>query len=121
MVSPRRTTTAPCACLAIFPVSRRRVCWPTCDSTWHACTELSSWGRGVAGSVIGVCVGQAVPDSCRRQAQPDLLAEAQTADQRQVTGAVGGLEIGEQAVPLADHLEQAAPAGVIFLVDLEVL
>src|SRR4051812_37195265 len=103
MVSPRRTTTAPCACLASFPVSRRRVCWPTCDSTWHACTELSSGGRGVTGNV-----------NIRLHSRKRLFAEAEAADQRQVTGAVGGLEIGEQAVPLADHLEQASPAGVIF-------
>ena len=50
-----------------------------------------------------------------------LLAQAETADELQVAAAVGVAQVGQQAGALADHLEQAAAAVVVLLVDLEVL
>src|SRR5713226_1668380 len=50
-----------------------------------------------------------------------LLSQTQLADDRQVAIAVGSAQIGQQAGPLADHHEQAAPAGVVLLVRAQVL
>src|SRR5438477_8880830 len=50
-----------------------------------------------------------------------LLAQPQLADDRQIAIAVGFAQVGQQAGPLADHLEQTAPAGVVFLVRAQVL
>src|SRR5436309_9761782 len=50
-----------------------------------------------------------------------LLAEAEALDQGLVPGAVFVPEVAEQAGALADHLEEAPPAGVVLLVELEVL
>src|SRR5436190_24383002 len=50
-----------------------------------------------------------------------LLAQTQPADDGQIAVAVLLAKVGEQAGPLADHLQQAAPAGVILLVLAHVL
>src|SRR5262245_4491722 len=50
-----------------------------------------------------------------------LLAQTEPTDDRQITVAIGPAKVGQQAGPLADHHEQAAPAGVVFLVRAHVL
>ena len=47
-------------------------------------------------------------------------AQAQATNQREVAAAVHGLEIIEQTGALAHHHQQAAPAGMIFLVRAQV-
>ena len=50
-----------------------------------------------------------------------LLAQAESADQGQVTAAIGVAKVVQQAVALADHHQQPAAAGVVFLVRAHML
>src|SRR5205823_14323115 len=50
-----------------------------------------------------------------------LLPQAQPADDRQVSVPVLVAKVGQQAGPLADHLQEAAPAGVVLLVRAQML
>src|SRR5574340_646484 len=98
MVSPRRTTAAPSACLATLPFSMVRARPPTRAVT--ECFIVSFFrperpGRGLAPARL-------------------LLAEPEALDQGLVARDVALLEVIEQAAPLADHLEQSA-AGVVVL------
>src|SRR5437867_8463973 len=52
---------------------------------------------------------------------PRLLAQPEPTDDREVAVAVLLAKIGQQAGPLADHLQKAAPAGVVLLVRAHVL
>src|SRR5260370_28292728 len=49
------------------------------------------------------------------------LAQAQLADQREITIAILAAKVIEQTRPLADHHEQAAPADVVLLLCPEIL
>src|SRR5271165_203279 len=53
--------------------------------------------------------------------RPALVTQAQFVDDLAVAFQIGALEIAQQAAPFADLHEQAAPAGVVFLVRLEML
>src|SRR4051812_33908299 len=136
MVSPRRTTTAPSACLASLPVSRLRVDAPSAHSTRVTCTELSSLRlrqesshRPLRGLPTADCRSKIVETAARwgpsnlRPAvtRRRLLPEPQLLDQCQVAGAVRVLQVLEQVGPLADHLEQAAAGGVVLRVGPHVL
>ena len=60
----------------------------------------------------------------RRTTGPTLAfvtCAAQPTDDRQIAAAVLVAKVGQQAGPLADHLQQAAPAGVVLLVRAHVL
>src|SRR5437773_11885073 len=50
-----------------------------------------------------------------------LFAQTETIDYRQVAVTVCPAKVGQQAGPVADHLQEAAPTGVVFLVRAHVL
>ena len=50
-----------------------------------------------------------------------LLTKAQPTDDREIAVVILVTKVGQQTGPLADHHEQATPAGVIFLVRAQVL
>jgi len=50
-----------------------------------------------------------------------LFTEAQFLDQRPVTGQVVLAQVGQQALPLSNHLHQPALGGEIFFVGLQVI
>src|SRR6476660_30723 len=89
--------TEPCACLASFPVSRRRVFWPTCSS--RVCISLSM--------MAGL--------------RPALLPDVQTLDQVGIPLRVFVFEVVEQPTALADQHQQPAARVMILRVRLEVL
>ena len=91
---------------------------PKVRSTRHTCTERSSH-----------CTGRMRDGTRRRRASAlpargglppawaaALLAQAEPADDRKITVPVPFAEVAQQAGPLADHLEEAAPAGMVLLV-----
>src|SRR5579884_2399562 len=110
---------------------------PKSRSTRHACTvwippvvRLCVPGGRVGGRAggggpaarRGSGEGERDADRGRRRgpgtphAGRGLLAQAELADDGEVTAAVPVAQIGEQAGALADHFEEAAPAGVVLLV-----
>src|SRR5262245_51914744 len=96
MVSPERTTTEPCACLASLPVSIKKVHDPILTSRlWRLtlCIEISK----------------------------ALLADAKTLDQLGVPIRVFALEVVQQTPALANELEEAAAQMVVLRVRLEVV
>src|SRR5687768_7812646 len=94
MVSPERTITEPSACFASLPVSMDSVREPIRISRlcrFTLCIEVAS----------------------------GLLADAEPLDQLCVAFRILALYVIEQASPLADKLQEAAPRVMIFCMDLE--
>jgi hypothetical protein len=75
-------------------------------------STLPNWGKWRQDSVGFVAKE-------KRAAQ--LLAEAQFADNSLIAAGIVGLEVIQQATPLADQNKQTAARAVIFLVGLKVL
>src|SRR6478736_5297899 len=94
--SPKRTRTAPSACLASLPVSKERVLEPICSS--RVCIKRPGNSEGRV-----------------------LLADSELADQVRIALRVLLLHIVEQPPPLADQLQQTPPRVMVFRVALEVL
>src|SRR5690606_27960503 len=81
-----------------------------------------------AASFTAMSIAPALPQSAsapaerpRRRFTARLLADAQSVDQGLVALLIDRTEVIEEPPPLADELEEPAPAVVILLVRLEVL
>src|SRR5512138_1457305 len=176
--SPRRTHTAPWACFATLPVSRRISLPPTRAVFWMGFTSTfprarrrapfarqgpravclrepgsasgphSAAARLASGGPVGIGSdprsvvlpgwrarftasnrsAPPVPGSAsapavgpRRLPSTRLLADAELIDERLVPRRVARPEVVEEPPPLADELQEPAPAVVVLLVRLEVL
>ena len=63
-------------------------------------------------------------DGCHLQTPPtgsNLLSQTETTNQLVIATDVNALQIVEHAAALADHLKQAAPRVIVFLVRLEMI
>src|SRR5271169_182826 len=135
-LSLARTTQEPWACLARCPVSKEMVL-PPASSTVVACFMMGILSSGASPGRIAKAFagGKRKRTSTRTQAvatavpqQPvrcepgeTLLTNAQFLNDVFVALGIVGLQVVEQATPLADHHQKATPGRVVVLVGLEVL
>src|SRR6187551_1756423 len=136
IVSPLRTTTAPSACFASLPVSKRSSFAPTSTDTVACCPVLM---------VLIPCsflplfrfggrwrfepTPRRLPRDARSNAHlpspsrlaPRLTAETELLDEGPIALEVLALQVVEEPPPPADQLQEAAPRVVVFRVRPEVL
>src|SRR5215467_4781189 len=145
MVPPKRTTTAPSACLATLPVSSESglplslICtvWLVMKVSFssHMAWEQPSKRRrparrrqqAVPGLIRGCgwrgwCgPGSSGPSKCETGRSPRSLADSELVRQDSVSLRVLLPEVFQEAAAPADEHEQAAAGVVVFLVGLEVI
>src|SRR5205823_6438257 len=124
IVSPPRTTTAPSACFARWPVSKLISCVPiwteTCARRSVAilinCPPLCLWRAGARASPMRWTRSNFHPPCCS-----ELAAQAELLDEGSIALEVVLLQVIQEAAALAYELEQPTSRVVVVLVGAQML
>src|SRR2546423_6282126 len=124
MVSPERTTTAPSACLASFPVSNVISLPPMVTSTfdWRCVATAISPPLPVReGGGLSQPRHTGLAQTPPSGVDVELSPEAQLLDEGSIALEIVLLEIVQEPAPPADQLEQTAPRVMVLRVRAQVL
>src|SRR5215468_6176401 len=118
--SPYRTSTAPSAWRARWPVAMDSVRPPTSTATWPVLTSVTI--QASSRHLRRTRPAARAPPAAGSDGPPTALtAQPEPLDDRAVSRELVGAQIGQKPAPLAHHFEQASAGVEVLLVEAQVL